>query len=130
MFKITRSETTVADAINNRHQWAVEFTALYSADDSVAKIFVMQATTDPDVFADSLSCVANATQMTDLPEDAPAGGSPFYRINTFTKLCRSARAAEEFVDKVQDAVQDLANNLDSAANLTVVETVTITPEVL
>lgn len=129
MFKLTRSETTAVDAVNNRHQWAIQFDALYSIDDSVAKIFVMQAAGDPDIFADSLSCVANAIQMTDLPEDAPLAGSPFYRVDSVTKLLRSADAAEEFTIKVKEAVQDLANNLDSAATLTVAETVTIIPDV-
>ena len=127
MFKLTREETDEADAIANRHQWPVKFTALYSADDSVAKIFVMHQAPDGDVFADSLSCIASAIQMTDLPEDAPVSGSPFYRVNVVTKLCRSAKAADEFVEKVGYAVQDLADNLSSAATLSVTEETTITP---
>lgn len=128
MFKLTREETTAAEAVTNRHQWAVKFTALYSADDSAAKIFVMHQSADEDVFSDSLSCIANAIQMTDLPEDAPAEGSPFYRVNSVTKLCRSARAAEEFAEKVAFMVQDLANNLESASALEVVEETTIEPD--
>ncbi len=127
MFKLTREETSAADAAENRHQWAVRFTAVYSADDEPAKLFVMQKSPDLELFADSLSCVASAVQMTDLPEDEPGDGSPFYRTHAVTKLCRSARAATEFVAKVKDAVQDLADNLASASALSVVEEVTITP---
>lgn len=118
----------MTDAIKERHQWPVQFTATYSADDSPAKIFVMQQSPDTDLFADSLSCIASAIQMTDLPEDAPAEGSPFYRVASVTKLCRSALAAEEFIAKVEWAVQDLANNLQAAATLSVADVVTIEPE--
>ena len=127
MFDLTFEETDAADAIANRHQWPVRVTALNTADDTAAKIFVMHASPDADVFADSLSCIANAIQMTDLPEDAPAVGSPFYRVNTVTKLCRSAKAAEEFIEKVKWAVQDLADNLTAADTLSVTEEVTIEP---
>lgn len=126
MIKLTRSETDVADAANNRHQWPVEFTAVYSADDSPAKIFVMQTASDA-LFGDSLSCVANAIQMTDLPGDVADESGPYYRIATVTKLCRSALAAEEFVEKVQDAVQNLVDNLTASTTLSVVEEVTIIP---
>lgn len=127
MFKLTREETDEAAAITNRHQWPVKFTALYSADDTPAKIFVMQASGDPDVFADSFSCIASAIQMTDLPADAPEAGSPFYRVNAVTVLARSARAADEFVEKVKIMVQDLANNLESASTLSTVEETTVEP---
>lgn len=127
MFKLIREETSADDVPAQRHQWAVKFTALYTVDDTSAKVFVMHASPDTDVFADSLSCVANAIQMTDLPEDEPLSGSPFYRVDSVTKLCRSAEAAEEFVEKIKYAVQDLADNLYSASVLSVVEEVTITP---
>lgn len=127
MFTLTRQETSEADAVANRHQWPVRFDAVYSEDDTPAKIFVMHKSPDPDVFGDSLSCVASAVQMTDLPEDEPGEGSPFYRVAGVTKLCRSARAAEEFVDKVKAAVQDLADNLASAEALSVAEETTIIP---
>jgi len=127
MIKLTRSETDADAAVINRHQWPVAYTAVFTADNSPARIFVMQASPDPDVFADSLSCIANAIQMTDLPEDAVATGSPFYRIASVTKLCRSALAATEFIEKVEDAVQDLVDNLTSAATLSVASEVTITP---
>jgi hypothetical protein len=127
MFKLTRDETSAADALEDRHQWPVRFTALYSEDDTPAKIFVMQQSPDADLFADSLSCIASAVQMHDLPEDEPSAGSPFYRVNVVTKLCRSAKAAEEFIEKVKDAVQDLADNLASAELLSEAEEVTIEP---
>lgn len=117
MFKIIRKETSAEEAVMNRHQWAVEFTVLNSADDSPAKVFVMHETADPAIFADSLSCVANAIQMTDLPEDSPLEGSPFYRIHQTTTLLRSAEAAAEFVEKVEYAIQNLADNLYSATLL-------------
>lgn len=128
MIKLTISETSEEDAINQRHQWPIQLTAVYSEDDSPAKIFVMHESPDTDVFADSLSCVASAIQMTDLPADAPAEGSPFYRLHTVTKLCRSALAAEEFKDGVKNAVQDLVNNLDAATKLSVSEEITYTPD--
>jgi hypothetical protein len=128
MFKLTREETLEVDVVANRHQWPVQFTAVYSDGLAPAKVFVMQASPDIALFADSLSCVASAIQMTDLPADAPEEGSPFYRVNVVTKLCRSAKAAEEFIEKVKEAVQDLANNLASAELLAVAEEVTIEPE--
>ena len=130
MFNVVREETAVEDAIAQRHQWPVKFTVTYTTGGAPAKVFVMQKALDPptvDVFADSLSCVASAIQMTDLPVDEAEEGSPYYRAHTVTKLCRSAAAAEEFAEKVRYAIQDLADNLDSAANLSVVETYTITP---
>jgi hypothetical protein len=126
MFTLTREETATADAIANRHQWPVRFVAAYSSNAAAAKIFVMHQSPDAALFADSLSCVASAVQMTDLPADEPAAGSPFYRVATVTKLCRSAKAAEEFAEKVKEAVQDLADNLAAAAELSVAETITIT----
>jgi hypothetical protein len=128
MIDLVREEVAVEDAIQQRHQWPVKFTATYTDGGLPAKIFVMKASPDVGLYADSLSCIANAIQMTDLPEDAPAPGSPFYRVGVVTKLCRSATAAEEFVEKVKEAVQDLVNNLDSAENLSVIETVTIVPD--
>lgn len=127
MFKLTRESSSVADTVDNLNQWPVRLTALYSDGDLPAKIFVMQQSPDTDVFADSLSCIASAIQMTDLPVDAPEEGSPFYRVNVVTKLCRSAKAADEFVEKVKDAVQDLADNLDSVATLADLEEFTIEP---
>jgi hypothetical protein len=127
MFKLTREETAEADALANRHQWPVKFTAVYTEDDAPAKIFVMQQSPDLELFADSLSCVASVTQLTDLPEDAPEEGSPFYRVHEVTKLCRSAKAGLEFSEKIKEAAQDLADNLSSAAALSVAEEILITP---
>lgn len=128
MFKLTREEISDEDVINNRHLWPVRYTALYTWDDEPAFIFVMQASPQPDVFADSLSCIASAIQMTDLPESEPAEGSPYYRVSTVTKLCRSAKAAEEFVEKVEMMAQDLANNLQAAESLSITEQIIIEPE--
>jgi hypothetical protein len=127
MFKLIREETAVEDAVGNQHQWPVKFTATYTEDDEPAFIFVMQASTLPDVFADSLSCIASAIQMTDLPVTTPGEGSPFYRLAEVTKLCRSAKAATEFITKVTEAVQDLADNLQSADTLSVTEETIIEP---
>lgn len=127
MIQLVREEVLVADAIAARHQWPVKFIATFTEDDQPAKVFVMQASPDIGLYADSLSCVASAIQMTDLPEDAPEEGSPFYRVAEVTKLCRSAEAAEEFAEKVKEAVQDLVDNLDSAANLSAAETTIIEP---
>ena len=117
MFKLTREETSFSDVVNNRHQWPVKYTAVYSDGEDPAKIFVMQKSPDTGIFADSFSCIASAVQMDDLPEDAPEDGSPFYRVNSITHLCRSAAAALEFVVKVEETVQDLADNLQAAATL-------------
>lgn len=127
MLKLIREETSAADAVAQRHQWVVKFTAEYTVDESPAKIFVMRQALADGVFADSLSCVASATQMTDLPEDEPEAGSPFYRVAEVTKLCRSAKAAAEFVEKVKDAAQDLVDNLKAAESLSVAEEFVVTP---
>lgn len=127
MFKLTREETALEDAINNQNQWPVKYTATYTADDTPAAIFVMHSSPSPDVFADSLSCIASAIQMTDLPASAPEEGSPFYRVASVTKLCRSAKAAEEFIEKVEAAVQDLADNLQAASSLAQVTEIIIEP---
>ena len=126
MIKLTREETDVNDAVNNRHQWPVKFTAVYSLDDTPAKIFVMHTAAD-DIYGDSLSCIANAIQMTDLPEDVANESGPFYRLHSITKLCRSADAADEFVEKVEHTVQNLVDNLASAELLTVASEITFTP---
>jgi len=118
MIRLVREETDVQDATNNRHQWPVKYTATYTADDTPAKIFVMQTAAD-DIFGDSLSCIANAIQMTDLPEDVANDSGPFYRVSVITKLCRSAAAADEFIEKVENTVQDLVDNLTAADTLTV-----------
>ena len=127
MFKLLREETSVEDAVNNRHQWPVKYTALYAEDDSPAPIFVMQLSPDTGLFSDSLSCIASAIQMHDLPVGEAAPGSPFYRVHVVTKLCRSAKAAAEFIAKVEEAVQDLADNLQSASLLSAAGETVITP---
>lgn len=128
MINLVREETDAMDAVNNRHQWAVKFTATYTNDSSPAKIFVMHTAAD-DVYGDSLSCIASAIQMTDLPEDEANGSGPFFRVAEVTKLCRSAKAATEFVEKVEATVQDLVDNLESANTLSVVDEKTFTPSV-
>lgn len=130
MFKLIRLETSPEEALSERHQWAVKFVAKNSEDDSPARIFVMQVSPDAGVFSDTFSCVANAIQMSDLPEDEPADGSPFYRVASVKVLCRSAEAAEEFVEKAKAAVQDLADNLYAADTLSVVEVTGIGPAAL
>ncbi len=126
MFKLVREDTTAEAAINEQHQWPVKFTATFTEDDSPAKIFVMQKASS-DLVGDTFSCVASAIQMTDLPEDAPIEDGPFYRVNVITLLCRSAVAAEEAIEKIKEATQDLADNLTAAATLEVVEETIITP---
>lgn len=49
-------------------------------------------------------------------------------MSTVTKLCRSAKAAEEFVEKVEMMVQDLVNNLQAAESLSITEQIIIEPE--
>lgn len=127
MIDLTRYETNTQEAADNQHQWPVRYVAAYTSGGAPAKIFVMHASPSPDVYGDSMSCVASAIQMTDLPADAPSEGSPFYRVNDVTKLCRSAKAAAEFIEKVEFAAQDLVDNLHAASALTVTTEVTITP---
>lgn len=127
MFKLTRHTVTPEAAINEQHQWPVRFVALYTEDNSPAKIFVMHAASE-NLYSAAFSCVASATQMTDLPVDAPNEEGPFYRVNDITLLCRSAEAAEEFVEKVKYTVQDLADNLYAADNLVEAEEIIITPQ--
>lgn len=126
MIKLIRETTSTAAALETAHQWPVKFTASFTADDTPAKIFVMQVAAD-DLTADSLSCVANAIQMTDLPEDAPVGDGPFYRVAEVTKLCRSSKAATEFIEKVIEATQDLVDNLVASESLVIAEEIIITP---
>ena len=128
MFTITRYAIAEGAAINNQHQWPVRFTVVEEGTTTPAKIFVMQEAVEGDVIAgDSFSCVASAIQMTDLPADAPEAGSPFFRVADVTVLARSAKAAEEFVEKVKYAAQELADNLLAATSLEVVEELTIIP---
>lgn len=127
MIKLVREDVTASDALNNRHQWPVKYTATYTSNEEPARIFVMQVSPDDGLFTDSLSCVASATQMSDLPADEPGPGSPFYRVASVTKLCRSAKAAEEFIKKLEWAVQDLVDNLHAAENLTQTTEIIFTP---
>lgn len=127
MFKLIREETDSAAALANRNQWPVRYTAVYTEDESPPAIFVMHRSPSPGVFADSLSCIASAIQMSDLPEGEASDGSPFYRVASVTKLCRSSKAALEFVEKVEIAVQDLADNLAAASLFAEPDEVTITP---
>lgn len=129
MFKLIREETTAEEAADNQSQWPVRYAAVYSADDSPAHIFVMQLSPNPDLFGDNLSCVANAIQMTDLPALAPLRGSPFYRVASITKLCKDAVHAAAFMEKINEAVQDLANNLYAASQLSEVGNDVIEPSI-
>lgn len=126
MFKLVREGISAADAINSQHVWPVKYTATNSDDDSPAKIFVIQKSGN-DIAGDTFSCVASATQMTDLPVDAPNEGGPFYRSDVAELGFRSPEAADEAIEAVEAAVQDLANNLEAASNLSVLDTVTIAP---
>ncbi len=126
MITLTRQPIAIQDVIDSREMWPVLISAVFSADDSPAPIFVMQLSPDATKLGDSFSCVASAIQMTDLPAGAPENGSPFYRLHVLQKYFETATAAQEFEQKVQEAVQDLVDNLHSAAQLTEVDNIIIT----
>jgi hypothetical protein len=128
MFKLIREETPADLALADRHQWPVRVTAK-NADNTPAYVFVMRQAAPGEWLSATFSCVASAQQMDDLPTTTPGPGGPFYRVATVTALCRNAEAAVEFGTKIEYAMRDLANNLASAALLSVVEEITITPDV-
>jgi hypothetical protein len=127
MIRLIREEVLAEDAAAERHLWPVKFTAAFTDDEEPAPVFVMQQAEPGEFGVPKFSCVASAVQMYDLPVDEPGGGTPFYRVAEVTLLCRSAVAAEEAGRKVKEAVQDLVDNLASAARLSVVDDATITP---
>lgn len=127
MFKLVRESTPPELAAADRHHWPVRMTATYDADGTPAKVFVMQ-TAAPGLFSSDLfSCVASVQQMEDLAEDAPEETSPYYRVNQITVYLRTAEAAAEFCLKVEWALQDLANNIQSAETLAVEKETIINP---
>ena len=128
MFKLIREASPALSQLAARHQWPVRITAK-NMDNSTAKIFVYQAAPPGGLEPDFFSCVASALQMEALPVDAPGHDGPFYRVNVASVLCPTAEAAVEFYDKVEDAVQDLADNIADSAILAVQSEVTILPHV-
>ncbi len=128
MFQLTRAASTASDALQHQHQWPLRVTAT-DMDDDPAMIFVMQAAA-PTVadLGDDFSCVASVQQLTELPPTEPGEDSSFYRVNTFTLMCRSPELLDEAWFKIKSAVQDLANNINASVALEDVETVTILPE--
>lgn len=128
MFQLIRDETTPTVMVGSRHQWAVRFTASRTSNASPAAIFVMRKALTTDVFADSLISVANALQMSALPVAPPDVDDQIYRVSTVTHLCRSEKAAEEFVSKMEDAVQYLVEDLHAADGLSQPEETLITPD--
>lgn len=129
MFRVVRLATPEALALSHRHQWPVQMAAFYTEDDSPAAVFVMRKSAPGEFSRETFSCVASAQQMDDLPVDDPDTTGPYYRTATVLVLARSADAAKEFADKVTEAIQDLANNLAAASQLTVAEETIITPNV-
>ena len=100
-----------------------------TAGGAAANVFVFQTAAAPVADRDFFSCVAGAPQMTELPVGVGAPGVPYYRTSTLLVLCRSAEHADEFWIKIRRAVQDLADNLSLVASLSVIENVTISPNV-
>lgn len=129
MFVLLRETTPPDIALADRHTWPARYSVTLSADASDAKVFVMRTRPPGEFVGDTFSCIASAQQMTDLPEDEAGSSGPFFRTHTITLLCRSAAAALEFDEKVKSALQDLADNLSAAEQLTVAETTTILPYV-
>ena len=129
MFKVTRSAVKPEDQPGSVHQWPVGFKAIDIVAEEPAKIFVMQAALPPELPDAMFSCVASAVQMEDLPEDSPDPDGPYFRVDEFTVLCRSATAADEFSEKVFAAIQDLVDNIAASEKIEPVEVRTITPSV-
>lgn len=126
MFKLVREAVGVNDAISKQHGWPVRITATF-ADDMPASIFVYHTAAGPLEGRDFFSCVASATQMTELPESSGGPGLPFYRVHQMLLICRSAKHADELFTKVRSEVQSLADNLHLVNALAVVDSSTIVP---
>lgn len=129
MFTLQRYALSAEDALDNiQNTWPLRIVAMTTDETPVAaEIFVMHADTAADLVGDAFSCVASVPQLTELPAGAEVPGVPFFRLHDITINARSADHAEEYWRKIQDAVQDLADNLQAASNLELAETVTITP---
>lgn len=127
MFKLTRFTVGEVSAIPNQQSWPIRVVAKNSPALTPAKIFVYQTAAAPIADRDFFSCVAGAAQLDELPADSGSQGIPFYRTDTLVVNCRSAEHASEFWDKIQKAVQDLADNLALVDALALAEEVTILP---
>jgi hypothetical protein len=125
MFKLTLEASSATSTLVARHQWPVKITAT-NVDNTAAKIFVYQEATGG-YGLDFFSCVASALQMYALPEDAAGSDGPFYRGAVLEVLCNTADAATEFYKKVEDAVQDLVDNIAGAQTLTIQREIIIFP---
>lgn len=99
-----------------------------SANNSPAKIFVMRARAG-DYSVDEFSCVASAIQYRDLPVDEPDEGSPFFRVDQFDAVFRTAEAVLFFQESLLEAVQELVDELAAVETLDAEETFTIVPTV-
>jgi hypothetical protein len=126
MFILVRESVTDESNAPDQQSWPVRITASASAG-GPAKIFVYHSAASPIADQDFFSCVASAPQMTELPAESPEAGAPFYRTSTLLVLARSAKHADEFWEKINRAVRDLADNLSLVGSLSVSETVTILP---
>ena len=122
MITLTIEAITPIDAIANRHSWPVRVTAVSDDPELSSKVFVYHATAD-DVLPDMFECVASLMQMTELPEDAPTTEIPYYRKDVAEVNARSAEHASEYIQIIKDDVQDLLDNYNQSARLSVIETV-------
>lgn len=126
MFKLTLEASSAASALVARHQWPVRITAT-NMDNTAAKIFVYEGASPGGHASDFFSCVASVFQMHELPEDAAGSNGSFYRGAVLEMLCNTADAATEFYKKVEDAVQDLADNIAGAQTFAIQREITIFP---
>ena len=126
MFKLTLEASSATSALVARHQWPVRITAT-NMGNTAAKIFVYQEAPPGGHESDFFSCVASALQMYALPEDAAGSDGSFYRGAVLEMLCHTADAATEFYKKVEDAVQDLADNIAGAQTFAIQREITIFP---
>ena len=128
-FTLTRqSVETVAAA--NRFVWPLHVTV--SSADGDPAVFVYHRRSRVSAEEDIFECVASVNQMTELPVTEPdmepdedGNVTPYYRLATLAFNCRSLVEADDLWLRIQEDIQDLADNLRAWASLQVEEVVSI-----
>lgn len=127
MYKINFYGLTVDDTVGSRHTWPLRVEILNSVDDTPAKVIVMHEAAGGVTTGDAFSCIATVQQLNELPEDAVGPNGPFYRVNDVTIQARSPDHVVELKEKIQTAVQELADNVNAETEIALLDTITITP---
>lgn len=127
MFNLQFASVAPGDVVGDQHAWPLQVTVTNSDNDTPAKVLVMQTAAGGVGVPDNFSCVASYPQMTELPEDAVGPDGPFYRVGTTTIIARSADHAVELRVKLQEAIQDLADNIAAGDVLTDESVILIEP---